>query len=177
LAKKNSNASPQPFDDPVLVEILGQVGGVHGQEVAQTIAKGELTDEEIAKKTGLRINLVRRILYDLYENRVVNYRRVRDENTGWYIYYWQFQPDRAIDYVQTNRRLLLRKLEEQLAKEKSTMFFACSSGCPKLSFEEATDFNFKCPKCGEKLEPYDNSSIISSLENRIRALREQLQES
>jgi len=177
VPKKNSNAVQQPFDDRLLLEILGQVGGIHGPEVAQTIVKGELTDEEIAKKTGLRINLVRRILYDLYENRVVNYRRVRDENTGWYVYYWQLQPDRAIDYVQTNRRLLLKKLEEQLEREKGTMFFACPSGCPKLSFDEATDSNFKCPKCGEKLEPYNNSNIIASLENRIRVLKEQLQES
>ncbi|MEM2878430.1 MAG: transcription factor E [Candidatus Hadarchaeales archaeon] len=177
MAKKNSNGSDQPFGDPVLLEILGQVGGVHGHEVAKTIAKGELTDEEIAKKTGLRINLVRRILYDLYENRVVNYRRVRDENTGWYVYYWQLQPDRAIDYVNTNRRQLLKKLEEQLEREKNTMFFSCSNGCVKLSFEEATETDFKCSKCGESLEQYDNSNVVTSLENRVRALRAQLQES
>lgn len=162
------------LENPTIYELLHQIAGEHGYTVAKTIVSEELTDEEIAKRTGIRLNLVRRILYDLYDNRVVSYRRVRDENSGWYIYYWKIDPERALSYVKTNRQLLLQKLEEQLEKEKNTIYFSCSNGCPKMTLEEAAENDFKCSRCKGKLEPYDNSAIIISLERRIQALREQL---
>ncbi|MGC8816896.1 MAG: transcription factor E [Candidatus Hadarchaeum sp.] len=167
-------AKTVPLENPTIYELLHQIAGEHGYTVAKAIVSEELTDEEIAKRTGIRLNLVRRILYDLYDNRVVSYRRVRDENSGWYIYYWKVDPERALAYVKTNRQLLLQRLEEQLEKEKNTIYFSCSNGCPKVTLEEASENDFKCPKCKGKLEPYDNSAIIVSLERRIQALREQL---
>ncbi|MEM2890498.1 MAG: transcription factor E [Candidatus Hadarchaeum sp.] len=166
--------APISLENPTIYELLHQIAGEHGYTVAKAIVSEELTDEEIAKRTGIRLNLVRRILYDLYDNRVVSYRRVRDENSGWYIYYWKVDPERALDYVKTNRQLLLQKLEEQLEKEKNTIYFSCSNGCPKMTLEEAAENDFKCSRCKGKLEPYDNSATIISLERRIQALREQL---
>lgn len=180
LAKKKVQEKPQLkpklklLDSPILMELLNQLAGEHGYDVAKTISEEELTDDEVAKRTEIRINLVRRILYDLYDNRVVNYRRVRDENTGWYIYYWHLETDRALGYINSNRRLLLQKLEEQLEREKDSMYFSCLNGCPKVPFEQATEQDFKCPKCGVKLEPYDNSSVVTSLEHKIQSLRQQL---
>ena len=72
--------------DPVFREILTRIAGEHGYDVAATLIDKELTDDEVAKKTGMRVNLVRKILYDLYDSRVVGYRRVRDESSGWYTY-------------------------------------------------------------------------------------------
>ncbi|MEM3421849.1 MAG: transcription factor E [Candidatus Hadarchaeum sp.] len=167
-------AAPISLENPTIYELLHQIAGEHGYTVAKAIVSEELTDEEIAKRTGIRLNLVRRILYDLYDNRVVSYRRVRDENSGWYIYYWKVDPERALAYVKTNRQLLLQKLEEQLEKEKNTIYFSCSNGCPKMTLEEAAENDFKCSRCKGKLEPYDNSATIISLERRIQALREQL---
>lgn len=163
-----------PLENPTIYELLHQIAGEHGYTVAKAIVSEELTDEEIAKRTGIRLNLVRRILYDLYDNRVVSYRRVRDENSGWYIYYWKVDPERALAYVKTNRQLLLQRLEEQLEKEKNTIYFSCSNGCPKMTLEEAAENDFKCSRCKGKLEPYDNSAVIISLERRIQTLREQL---
>lgn len=167
-------AEPILLENPTIFELLNQVAGEHGYVVAKTIFSEELTDDEIAKRTSIRLNLVRRILYDLYDNRVVSYRRVRDESSGWYIYYWKVEPERALAYVNTNRTLLLQKLEEQLEKEKNTIYFTCSNGCPKMTMDEAADNDFKCIKCKGKLEPYDNSAIITSLEHKVQALREQI---
>jgi transcription initiation factor TFIIE subunit alpha len=161
-------------ENPILKEILLRVSGTHGYEVANALIDQELTDEELAKKTGIRLNLVRRILYDLYENRIVNYRRVRDENTGWYIYYWHLEPERAISLYHTNQKLFLKKLEERLEHEKNTMFFSCKNSCPKVPFDEAAENDFKCPKCGKKLEYFDNSEIIAALERQIEALKQNL---
>lgn len=166
--------TPIPLDNPTVVECLKQTAGEHGYTVAKTILNEELTDDEIAKKTDMRLNLVRRILYDLYDNRVVSYRRVRDESSGWYIYYWKVEPNRAFDNVNANRRLLLQKLEEQLEREKDSMFFICNSRCPKVAFDVAAENDFKCIKCSGKLEHYDNSGFIFSLEHRVQVLKEQL---
>ncbi|MDI6884192.1 MAG: transcription factor E [Hadesarchaea archaeon] len=161
-------------DDPALMELLDQIAGGHGYKVTKTIFGEELTDEEVAKRTGIHLNLVRRILYDLYDNRVVSYRRVRDERSGWYIYYWKVEPERALDYINANKHLLLQKLEEQLEREKSIMYFSCNNGDPKVPFDLAAENDFKCPKCGGRLEAYDNSSVLTSLERRVQALRQQL---
>ncbi len=156
------------------MEILNQIAGEHGLQVVKTISGKELSDDEVAKRTGMRINLVRRILYELYDNRIVNYRRTRDENSGWYIYYWELDPERALGYVNMNRRLLLQKLEEQLEREKNNMYFSCDNGCPKLPFEQAAENDFKCPKCRGKLESYNNSNVVTSLEHKVQSLRQQM---
>ena len=176
LAKKKVQEKTYPKlpDNPVIVKLLNQIAGKRGFDVAKVLSGEELTDDEVANRTEMRINLVRRILYELYENRLANYRRVRDENSGWYIYYWQLDPGRALGYVNANQRQLLQKLEEQLEMEKSTIYFSCNNGCPKMPFEQAAENDFKCPKCKGKLEPYDNSNVITSLEQRIQSLRQQI---
>jgi transcription initiation factor TFIIE subunit alpha len=162
------------LEDPMLQDLLYQVAGDQGATVAKALLGKELTDEDLAKRTGISINLVRRILYDLYDNRVVSYRRTRDEESGWYIYHWTLDPERAIDHLRENRRLLLQKLEEKLERERNTMYFACGGEDPKVPFEAAVETDFKCPRCGGRLKPYDNTSVIVSLERRVQTLREQL---
>jgi len=170
--KKEPQQKPQ--EDPVLREILTQIAGERGYEVAKTLMEGEITDDEVAKRMGMRVNLARKILYELYENRVVSYRRVRDEHSGWYVYYWRIEPERAREYFDNNKRLLLQKLEERLEVERNTMFFGCGNGDPKLPFEVAAENDFKCPRCGGKLELYDNSNVITALERQIESLRQRL---
>jgi len=161
-------------EDPVFKEILIRIAGEHGYEVASELVGIEMTDDELAKKTGMRVNLVRKILYDLYDNRVVAYRRIRDENSGWYIYYWRIEPERALEFYDSNKRLLLHKLQERLQQERGPMFFTCSDGCMKLPFDEAAEIDFKCPKCKKQLKPFENSDIVTALERQIESLKEHL---
>jgi transcription initiation factor TFIIE subunit alpha len=161
-------------EDPVFKEILVRLAGEHGYEVASELVGKEMTDDELAKKTGMRVNLVRKILYDLYDNRVVGYRRIRDENSGWYIYYWRIEPERALEFYDSNKRLLLQKLQERLEQERSPMFFTCADGCTKLPFDEAAEYDFKCPKCKKELKSFENSDIVTALERQIESLKEHL---
>ena len=175
--KQKKETRRKPPEDPVLKEILTRIAGEHGHEVAKALVRKEITDDEVAKRTNMRVNLVRKILYELYENRVVSYRRVRDEHSGWYVYYWRIEPERAREYFDNNKRLLLQKLQERLETERDTMFFSCGNGDPKVSFELAAENDFKCPRCGSKLGPYDNSSVVTALERQIESLRQRLVES
>ncbi len=168
-------APPQKFpEDPVFLDLLYQIAGVQATTVARTLFGNEMTDEELSKRTGISINLVRRILYELYDNRLVSYKRLRDEDSGWYIYYWQMNPDRGVEHIKENRRQLLQKLEEKLEEERNTVYFVCRNNDPKVPYDVATETEFKCPRCSKKLEPYDNSNAVVALERRVQLLKEQV---
>ena len=59
---------------------------------------------------------------------------------------------------------LLYFIKDSLEFEENKMFFVCPNGC-RYPFDEATDFQFICPRCNEKLEFKDNSDIIDDLKN------------
>lgn len=160
---------------PAFERILNRVAGEHGAEVAQVlIENGEATDEDIANEIDVRLNLVRKILYDLYDNQVVDYRRTRDEETGWYIYYWHMEPERALELMDENKQTLLNKLKNRLEHEESTMFFKCENDHPRVEFDEAVESGFECQKCGEPLKEFDNKGIIDALNRQIESLEQEL---
>ncbi|MFX1518728.1 MAG: transcription factor, partial [Promethearchaeota archaeon] len=115
-------------------------------------SNGEVTDEEIAAGTELRLNVVRKILYKLYDNQLAAYRRTRDQNTGWFIYYWKLVPNRVKELLLKRKKQVLKVLEDRLAYERTNMFFMCSTPtCPRLTFNQAVENSFRCPTCGKVL--------------------------
>jgi len=49
------------------VKIAGLIGGEEYHKVARSLLNSEdATDEEIASATGLRINIIRKVLYDMF---------------------------------------------------------------------------------------------------------------
>lgn len=174
MAGKKVGKRPELFGgNPALKEFVKRVAGNHGLLILSKLWGKQLTDEELAKLTRLRVNLVRKILYDLYESRVVNYHRFRNEDNGWYIYRWYVEMEGALENLQSIRQELLRKLEDKLEQERGHMFFSCKNNCPRVTFEQASELEFKCPHCGETLEFMDNRKVIESLEAQIRELKRQ----
>jgi len=56
------------------------IGGDEYLKVARSLLKSkDATDEEIASSTGLRINMVRKVLYDLLGKSLITGIRVKDE--------------------------------------------------------------------------------------------------
>lgn len=135
----------------------------------------EVRDEEIARKLGLRVNHVRRILYSLHENQVVTYRRLYDTSSGWYIYLWKLNLEGIQSMVIRRKKLTLNILKQRLEYERSTTFFKCQNNeCPRITFEEALENSFKCPYCGGDLIQFDNSGIIELLEKEIDKLNKEI---
>jgi len=67
------------IDDATLNKValaLGDEDAVRLIEHLKTV--DEITDDEIANKTGIRLNSVRKILYKLYDHSLVSLRRTRD---------------------------------------------------------------------------------------------------
>lgn len=173
-AKRVEKRQEKTLDLGPILETAGYLVGEKGEKVIKVLARGEMTDEELAKKTNLQVNQVRSILYTLHENRIVSYRREREENSGWYVHYWRIEPERALDYIKEQRAEFLRKLEERLAEEENKIYFACEEGCTRVPYESAADTEFKCSKCGNALKPQNNSAIINSLRAQIEKLRREL---
>ena len=59
-------------------------------KVARSLLKEEdVTDEEIASSTGLGINKVRKVLYDLWGRCLIKGIRVKDQQIGCFVYRWR----------------------------------------------------------------------------------------
>jgi transcription initiation factor TFIIE subunit alpha len=70
------------------------LGGDEYLKVARSLLKSQdATDEEIASSTGLRINMVRKVLYDLFGKALITGVRVKDERKGWFVYRWRSRRD------------------------------------------------------------------------------------
>jgi len=163
-------------------ETLNKVAQVFGSDDAVKVIDilrevEEITDDEIANKTGIRLNFVRKILYKLYDHSLVALRRSRDESTGWFIFHWRLQPDQLEGFIQNQKRRILDKLEARLRYEKNHDFYYCyTPKCKRVPFEEAMELVFKCPSCNKPLMHYDNGKLVEALNTRIERLRKELGE-
>jgi transcription initiation factor TFIIE subunit alpha len=161
---------------------LVKVARALGEDDAVTLVdilkdSGEITDDEIANKTSIRLNSVRKILYKLYDHSLVGLRRTRDPKTGWFIFHWRLQPDQLEGFILSQKRQVFEKLDVRLAYEKNHDFYYCyTPGCKRVPFEDAIELVFKCPTCGKPLMHYANERMLNALSKRVEQLRKELGE-
>jgi transcription initiation factor TFIIE subunit alpha len=166
----------------VLDEELIKVANLFGGEEAVTVVKslkklGEGTDETITNDCGaaVRLNNVRKVLYKLYDHGLVSCTRVRDEKTGWFIFYWRLQPDQLDAFIRSRKRRALDKLQQRLEYERGHTFFVCKTDTDvRITFEEAMESSFKCSKCGNQLQNLENTGEVAFLETKIQRLEAEL---
>jgi transcription initiation factor TFIIE subunit alpha len=159
--------------------VVEEIAGKEGVDVATVLVNAdETTDEEIATKTDLKLNVVRRILYKLHDNHLASYRRIRDTDTGWFLYYWRIDPKKAQALVNHKKRLVLNLLEQRLEHEANNDLYACvNRDSSPVPFEEAMNLSFRCPVCNQQLEYVDNARAISFLRKRVEELKADLEAS
>ena len=147
------------YEDP-FVKIAAMIVGDEYLKVARSLLKTEdATDEEIASSTGLRINMVRRVLYDLFGKGLITGVRVKDEIKGWFVYRWRSRRDEDENFIENQKRKILTRLQQRLDYENSSDFYHCGNeDCSRSTFEDSLDLFFKCPSCGQVLKR-DNSDI------------------
>jgi transcription initiation factor TFIIE subunit alpha len=161
---------------------LVKVARALGEDDAVTLVDilkdaGEIPDDEIANKTSIRLNSIRKILYKLYDHSLVGLRRTRDPKTGWFIFHWRLQPDQLEGFILSQKRQVFEKLDLRLAYEKNHDFFYCyTPGCKRVPFEDAIELIFKCPTCGKPLMHYANERMLNALSKRVEQLRKELGE-
>lgn len=158
------------LNDKVIRGYLLSLVGEDGLQMIEKMPEGEVTDEEIAAKTEVLLNTVRRTLFILNENKFAICRRERDSNSGWLTYLWRLDFSDIEHQLMKEKKKLLRNLKARLEFEENNVFYMCPQGCVRLLFDEATETEFLCPMCGEDLVFYDNSHFIDVLRKRVDAL-------
>jgi transcription initiation factor TFIIE subunit alpha len=166
------------IDDTTLLKVAEALGEQDATKLIDILKDSEeITDDEMANKTGIRLNFVRKILYKLYDHSLVSLRRTRDPKTGWFIFHWKLQPDQLEGFVLSQKRRVLEKLNTRLEYEKNHDFYFCyTPGCKRIPFEEAVELVFKCPTCGKPLMHYENDKLVESLTKKVEMLRKELGE-
>jgi len=164
------------ISDETLMHIARTIGGDEGVEIIKVLRDVEdITVEDLSAKTGIQINMVRKLLYKFYNHSLVTSRRFRDKETGWFIFQWRLQPELIEAFITGMKQKILKKLQARLEYELQHEFYHCGSPtCPRVTFEDAMETVFRCPVCNEPLRPVDNSAAIRFLKQKIAEIEEEL---
>ncbi|MBR0341302.1 MAG: transcription factor E [Oscillospiraceae bacterium] len=157
------------IDDPLVKTLLTNiVEDESNLPIVEALVDGVDTDEEIANKTGIKLNIVRKILYKLYDMGLASYKRSKDPETQWFTYSWKFEKDEVINRIKKDSEQYLKMLNDELEREENNMFFICPQGHVRLDFNDASDYEFLCPVCMEELEFQDNSANIKQIKEDLK---------
>lgn len=153
------------------LSMIEEIGGQDAVKVVQVLnSKKDITDEQIAEITGLKLNMVRKVLYKLNESQIATYRRERDSETGWFVYFWFLRQEKLENLIKGRQKAVLRVLKQRFDFERQNDFYTCEKKCQKLVFNEAFEVGFTCPKCNSLLVQIDNGTLIKVLERKISQL-------
>ncbi|HIP63153.1 MAG TPA: transcription factor E [Archaeoglobus profundus] len=158
--------------EELIKELIERVAGEVGVIIYEFKPKDEFTDEKLSIELGIDINDVRKALFALYEIGLAEYRRKRDDETGWMEYYWKINYDKQNEILRKELLKTKRKLEEKVKNESSTIYYICINGCMKINYEQAMEYNFICPRCGAQLEYMDSSIAIKKAKEEIKKIDE-----
>ncbi|WP_168168731.1 MULTISPECIES: transcription initiation factor IIE subunit alpha family protein [unclassified Methanopyrus] len=159
----------------VTLSLLDSEKGVDPEVAKRTvdvILKREAIDEEIAEELGVDPREVRKVLYKLHERGVATFRKERREEYRYPVYSWRLNLREVLRMCLEERRRELEEVERALSNDMSHPVFHCGNDdCPRMSFEEAMEHEFRCPKCGELLEEVDLTEERRELERLAEELK------
>ena len=161
------------YEDPY-VKISAIIGGDEYLKVSRSLLKSEdATDEEIASSTGLRINMVRKVLYDLFGKGLITGVRVKDERKGWFVYRWRSRHDEVENFIDVQKKKVLERLQQRYDYENGSDFYHCGNGdCPRATFEESLDLDFKCSSCGRTMDIKKNERVRKLFLKKIDQIKQ-----
>ncbi len=154
------------------------IGGDEYLKVARSLLKSEdATDEEIASSTGLRINMVRKVLYDLFGKALITGIRVKDEKKGWFVYRWSSRRDEVENFIEGQKKKISERLQQRLDYENSSDFYHCGNNdCPRVTFEDALELFFKCPSCSQVLNLKKNEKPKKAFAYKIDHIKKDMRQ-
>lgn len=158
-------------------EILLAIIGPEGRPLVQQLyGKENVSEFDLATKTKKDIKLIRRMLYTLYNHNVIGFIRKKDKQKGWYIYYWTILPENVKFAYFKKKKQQLDHVRQQLEMEGKELFFICTGKCVRLNFDQATEFEFHCPECGQLIAPDSGEDKKVMLKKKIAELEGELAE-
>ncbi len=160
----------------VIEDVVSQLIGEDAVQVVMTLKnKKNVSEFKLAESLKKEVNATRNILYRLYSKNLVSFTRKKDKKKGWYIYYWTFNLKRLRQLAISSKKEKIERLNQRLEREKENQFFLCPNQCIRLEFDQAMDFQFKCPECGEIIQQEDNTEKIEKIKEEIKNLEKELE--
>ncbi|MEM0202606.1 MAG: transcription factor E [Archaeoglobaceae archaeon] len=153
--------------EELIAELVSRVAGEIGAILYSLGIKNEFTDDQLALELGIEINEIRRALFAMYEIGLAEYRRKKDDETGWMEYYWKIRYDKAKLVLRRELEKTKEKLKKKLENESEAIYYICPNMCVKVSYDDAIAMNFLCPKCGSRIEFLDSSCAIEKIKEEI----------
>lgn len=154
------------------------VSEVAGEDVIPLVKslknKKNVSEFKLAETIKEEVNITRNMLYRLYDANLVSFIRRKDKKKGWYIYYWTFNMKRIRYLAMDLKRKKLEQLKERLKREENGQFYICEGRCIRLDFEQAVNFEFKCPECGQLVDLEDNEEKVKNIKKEIKELETEL---
>ncbi len=163
------------YEDP-FVRIASMIGGDEYLKVARSLLKADdATDEEIASSTGLRINMVRKVLYDLFGKSLITGIRVKDERKGWFVYRWRTRREEVENFIENQKKKIVERLQQRLDYENASDFYHCKNDdCQRVTFEDALEEMFKCTSCGNILNLKKNDRSKKAYIKKIDEIKKDM---
>ncbi len=158
--------------EELIGELISRVAGEIGAILYSLGIKGEFTDDQLALELGIEINEIRKALFAMYELGLAEYRRRKDDETGWMEYYWKINYNKARLVLKRELEKTREKLLRKLEAERNAIYYICPNMCLKVSYDEAISMNFICPQCSSELHYLDTSSAIAKIEEEIKNIDE-----
>ncbi|MFX0123826.1 MAG: transcription factor [Candidatus Hodarchaeota archaeon] len=132
------------------------------------------SEDETQEIPRIALKEVRKSLYKLNERSLARYRRVRDRETGYFVYYWSPIYERILDLIINRRKQSIKKLRQRLDYEQRNLLYVCNEGHTPVPFSDAFELGFICTTCSRELSQKDNTKTIQFLEKKIEELDNEL---
>jgi len=163
------------LSNDVIEDVIIEVAGADVVPLVRALKnKKNVSEFKLAESIKQEVNTTRNMLYRLHNANLVSFIRKKDKKKGWYIYYWTFDMKRVRYLVHELKKKRLKKLNERLEREKEGQFFVCPNKCIRLDFDQAMNFEFKCPECGSIIQQEDNQALIEDIEKQIHELEHEV---
>ena len=167
------NTMKEILDNQAMSTYLCRLIGDEGIALLAAFPEGkEYSDEELADMTQINLNTVRHTLYTLYERRLAEYRRIKNNETGWLTYLWHLLPHNINTAIENELEVVLEKLKKREQYEATNDFYICKVCGATLTFNQALDYEFKCQHCDIQVTHYDNALLLSALSKRVEEMSE-----
>ncbi|RLE57874.1 MAG: hypothetical protein DRJ40_01300 [Thermoprotei archaeon] len=135
------------------------------------VSRGPMTDEEIAQVSGLHINQVRRILQKLAEEGFITFTVPQTGRVGAQ-QMWSIDMSALRHVLHRRIREVIEKLRERLRYESELgAYFTCEKCGGHYTMDQAMEFEFRCPLCGDYLIQESTESLVKAINSVIEKLK------
>ena len=165
------------FSNPIVKDYLEELGGPDSIKVAKALPVTKLKSEyEVADDIKININKIRSVLYKFYSKNLVVYNRQRDAKKGWYIYHWQFFPDKLVSQIIADKQALIDDAEPVDAGNGEEQVYVCSNCGSNHDFNSAFNNDFLCPNCRIALKTVDAKKIARESNKEKKKVEKEIAE-